>query len=169
MKVNMFTKEEMHADQAEFHLLVLISKYTQDLWRMSLISQTDTEANGEWGTFSPSISPQWKCHTNVWLWDAQKCRPKGHCFPFTPSWKIAVEGSFILGDLNWKFVQVSYPVDTHTDMNFLLSKGITQLSLGWNWKEQSLWMKPLSLPILQGIYPDRPKDSEIHFGTQYKD
>ena len=47
MKVNMFTKEEMHADQAEFHLLVLISKYTQDLWRMSLISQTDTEANGE--------------------------------------------------------------------------------------------------------------------------
>ena len=24
-------------------------------------------------------------------------------------------------------------------------------------------MKPPSLPILQGIYPDRPKDSEIHF------
>ena len=26
MKVSMFTKEEMHADHAEFHLLVLISK-----------------------------------------------------------------------------------------------------------------------------------------------
>jgi len=26
-------------------------------------------------------------------------------------------------------------------------------------------MKPPSLPILQGIYPDRPKDSEIHFDT----
>ena len=28
MKVSMFTKEEMHADQAEFRLLVLISNYT---------------------------------------------------------------------------------------------------------------------------------------------
>ena len=37
----MFTKEEMHADQAEFRLLVLISKYTQDPWRRSLTSQTD--------------------------------------------------------------------------------------------------------------------------------
>ena len=27
MKVNTFTKEEMHADLAEFHLLVLILKY----------------------------------------------------------------------------------------------------------------------------------------------
>ena len=26
-------------------------------------------------------------------------------------------------------------------------------------------MKLPSLPILQGIYPDRPKDSEIHFDT----
>jgi len=26
-------------------------------------------------------------------------------------------------------------------------------------------MKPQSLPILQGIYPDRPKDSEMHFDT----
>ena len=33
------------------------------------------------------------------------------------------------------------------------------------WKERSLRMKPPSLPILQGIYPDRPKDSEIHFDT----
>ena len=31
MKVNTFTKEEMHADLAEFHLLVLILKYKQDL------------------------------------------------------------------------------------------------------------------------------------------
>ena len=26
-------------------------------------------------------------------------------------------------------------------------------------------MKPPSLPVLQGIYPDRPKVSEIHFDT----
>ena len=30
MKVSMFTKEEMRADQAEFRLFVLISKYAQD-------------------------------------------------------------------------------------------------------------------------------------------
>ena len=30
MKVNMLTKEEMHANQAEFGLLVLISKYARD-------------------------------------------------------------------------------------------------------------------------------------------
>ena len=41
MKASMFTKEEMHADQAEFRLLILISKYARDPWRMSLTSQTD--------------------------------------------------------------------------------------------------------------------------------
>ncbi len=46
MKVSMFTKEEMHADQAEFRLLVLISKYARDPWRRSLTSQTDHW--GEW-------------------------------------------------------------------------------------------------------------------------
>ena len=30
MKVSMFTKEEIHADQAVFCLLVLISKYARD-------------------------------------------------------------------------------------------------------------------------------------------
>ena len=66
--------------------------------------------------------------------------------------------------------QVGYPVDTHTDMNFLLRVSVThrlafaRLILG-RWKEQSLRMKPPSLPILQGIYPDRPKNSEIHFDT----
>ena len=170
MKVSMFMKEEMHADQAEFRQLVLISKYAWDPWCRSLTSQTDTEVNGEWGTFLPSISPQQKCQAKVWPWDAQSCRPKGHCFLFPPSQKIAVEGSFILGDLNWKLLQVSYPVDTHTDMNFLLRVLVThrlafaRLILG-RWKERSLQMKPPSLPILQGIYPDWSKDSEIHFDT----
>ena len=41
MKVSTFTKEEMHVDQAEFRLLVLISKYARDPWRRSLTSQTD--------------------------------------------------------------------------------------------------------------------------------
>ena len=31
MKVSMFTKEEMHADHAEFRLLVLISKNTREI------------------------------------------------------------------------------------------------------------------------------------------
>ena len=170
MKVNMFTKEEMHADQAEFRLLVLISKYARDPWRKSLTSQTHTEANGEWGAFSPSISPQRKCHANVQPWDAQSCSPKGRCFPFTPSRKMAVEGSFMLGDSNWKCFQVGYPVDTHTDMDFLPRVSVThrpylaRLILG-RCKKRSLRMKPPSLPILQGAYPDRPKDSEIRFDT----
>ena len=41
MKVSMFPKEEMHADQAEFRLLVLISKYGRDPWCRSLTSKTD--------------------------------------------------------------------------------------------------------------------------------
>ena len=55
-------------------------------------------------------------------------------------------------------------------MNFLLTVSVThrlafaRLTLG-RWKERSLRMKPPSLPILQGIYPDRPKDSEIHLET----
>ena len=156
MKVSMFTTEEMHADQAEFRLLVLISKYARDPWRRSLTSQTDTEANGEWGAFSPSITPQRKCHANVRPWDAQSCRPKGRYFPFTPSRKIAAEGRFILGDSNWILFQVGYHVETHTDMNFLLSVSVThrpafaRLTLG-RWKERSLRMKPPSLPILQRI------------------
>ena len=39
-----------------------------------------------------------------------------------------------------------------------------RLILG-RWKKRSFRTKPPSLPILQGIYPDRPKDSEIHFDT----
>ena len=33
--------------------------------------------------------------------------------------------SFILGDSNWKFFQVGYPVDTPTDMNLLLRVSVT--------------------------------------------
>ena len=119
MKVNMFTKEEMHADQAEFHLLVLILKYTQDLWHRSLISQTDTEANGEWGTFLPTISPTMKVPHECVAVGCAEMQTKGSLFSFHTF-------------LDWKFFQVGYPVDTHTDMNFLLSKGITRLSLGWS-------------------------------------
>ena len=143
MKVSMFMKEEMHADQAEFRLLVLISKYARDPWRMSLKSRTGAEANGEWGAFAPSISPiQQKCHANVRPWDAQSCRPKGRCFPFTPSWKIAVEGGFILRDSNWNLFQVGYPVYTHTDINFLPRVSVTHRpalarSILGRWKERS--------------------------------
>ena len=66
------------------------------------------------------------------------------------------EKSFIPGDSNWKFFQVGYPVDTHTNMNLLLRVSVThrpalaRLILG-SWKERSLRMKPPSLPIVQGI------------------
>ena len=135
MKVNMFMKEEMHANQAEFCLLALISKYAWDPWCRSL---TTDITNRLCSAFLPSISLQQKCHANVWQW-VQSCRPKGCCFPFTHSWKIAVKGSFILGDLNWKFFKVSYPVGTHTDMYFLLRVSVmdhptfAKLILGrWN-------------------------------------
>ena len=92
------------------------------------------------------------------------------CFPFTLSRKIAVEGSFMLGDSNWKCFQVGYRVDTHTDINLLPRVAVTyrpylaRLILG-RCKKRSLRVKPPSFPILQGIYPDRPKDSEIRFDT----
>ena len=82
--------------------------------------------------------------------ELQTKEKKGRCFPFTPFRKIAVEGSFILGDSNWNFFQVGYYVDTHTDMDFLLRVSVThrpalaRLILG-RWKERSLWMKPPSL------------------------
>ena len=76
----------------------------------------------------------------------------------------------------WRFqleiVPSRLPVDTHTDMNFLLRVSVThrpafaRLILG-RWKERSLWMKHPSLPILQGIYPDRPKDSEKYILTPW--
>ena len=149
-------------------LLLLISKYARDPWRRSLTSQRGAEVYGERGAFSPSVTPQRKCHTNVRPWDAQSCRPKGRCFPFSPSRKMVVEGSFILEYSIWTFFQVGYPVDTH--MNFLLRVSVTHrpalagLILGRR-KERSLRMKSPSLPVLQGIYPDRPKESEIHFDT----
>ena len=80
-----------------------------------------------------------------------------------------------LGDSNWKFFQVGYPVDTPTDMNLLLRVSVThrpalaRLILG-RWKERSLRMKPPSLPIVQGI--SRPtkgfRNTFWHTGTQCK-
>ena len=76
----------------------------------------------------------------------------------------------------WRFeleiVPSRLPVNTRTDMNLLL-KGLLSVThhsafarlIFGRWKERSLRMKPPSLPILQGIYPDRPKDSEIYFDT----
>jgi len=47
-----------------------------------------------------------------------------------------------LGDSNWKFFQVSYPVDTPTDVNLLLRVSVTHhpalpRSILGRWKEQS--------------------------------
>ena len=66
------------------------------------------------------------------------------------------EKSFIPGDSNWKYFQVGYPVDTHTNMNLLLRVSVTYRpalarSILGRWKERSLRMKPPSLPIVQGI------------------
>ena len=65
-------------------------------------------------------------------WDAQSCRPKGRCFPFTPSRKIAVEGSFILGNSNWKL----FPLPCKVTLSELFTRGyrsrIARLSLDWS-------------------------------------
>ena len=59
----------------------------------------------------------------------------------------------------------------HPHRHELFTKGISHASRAFarlilgRWKERSLRMKPPSLSVLQGIYPDRPKDSEIHFDT----
>ena len=135
MKVSMFTKEEMHADQAEFRLLVLISKYARDPWRRSLTSQTDHW--GEWRmrrVFAINRSTT-KMPRECAAVGCAELQTKGLLFPFTPSRKIAVEGSFIIGGSNWKLFQVDYPMDTHTDKIYF-TKGyrsrIARLSLGWS-------------------------------------
>ena len=80
-----------------------------------------------------------------------------------------------LGDSNWKLFQVGYPVDTPTDMSFLLRVSVTHRpalarSILGRWKERSLPMKPPSLPIVQGI--SRPtkgiRNTFWHNGTQCK-
>ena len=137
MKVSMFTKEEMHAAIRPNFVCLFWSRNAREPWRRSLTSQTDHW--GEWRmrrvfTISRSTTKSGG-HSNVRPWDAQSCRPKGRCFPFTRlSRKIAVEGSFILGDSNWKLFQVGYPVDTHTDDFFTRGyrSRIARLSLGWS-------------------------------------
>ena len=152
MKVNMFTKEEMHADRAKFRLLVLISKYTRDPWH----HKQTPEAKGEWGAFSPSIGPQRKCHANVRPWEAQSQRVVVNQRKLY-SWRFELE-----------IFQVGYPVDTHTDMNFLLRVSVThrpafaRLILG-RWKERSLRMKPPSLPI-----DDHRKSRGLHSVSAYR-
>ena len=74
----------------------------------------------------------------------------------------------------WRFELETVPSRLpcgHPHRHELFTKGIgharpafARLILG-RWKERSLRMKPPFLPILQGIYPDQPKDSEIHFDT----
>ena len=80
-----------------------------------------------------------------------------------------------LGDSNWKLFKVVYPVDTPTDMSFLLRVSVTHRpalarSIFGRWKELSLRMKPPSLPIVQGI--SRPtkgiRNTFWHTGIQWK-
>ena len=118
MKVSMFTKEEMHADQAIFRLLVLISKYARDpcrrrMRRVFTINHSTTKMPRECAAVG-----------------CTELQTEGSLFSFHTFRKIAVEGSFILGDSKWKLFQVGYPVDTHTDMNFSL-KGIGHASPGF--------------------------------------
>ena len=79
-----------------------------------------------------------------------------------------------LGDSNWTFFHVGYPVDIHTQMSFLLRVSVTHRparSILGRWKERSLRMKPPSLPIVQGI--SRPtkgiRNTFWHTGTQCED
>ena len=163
----MFTKEEMHADQAEFRLLVLISNYARDPWRRSLTSQTDHW--GEWRmrhvfTINRSTTKMPRKCAAVWCAQLQT---KGSLFSFHTFPKDSSRRKLHPWRFELEIVPSRLPCG-HPHRHDFFTGGyrsrIAQLSLG-RWKERSLRMKPPSLPILQGIYPDRPKDSEIHFDT----
>ena len=178
MKVNMFTSRHWRfgligmrnaCRSGRILSACFNSKYARDPWRRSLTSLTGAEANDA-RFHRQSVHNEKSCEGAAV--GCAELQTKGSLFSFHTFPKIAVKGSFILGYSNWKFFQVGYRVDTHTDMNFLLRASVThrpalaRLILG-RWKEQSLRMKPPSLPILlkESVYPDRPKDSEIHFDT----
>ena len=143
MKVSMFTKEEMHADQAEFRLLVLISKYARDPWRKSLTSQTDTEANGEWGAFSAINQSTTKMPRECAAVGCAELQTKGSLEIRTGNWTPTQTWTFFL----WVSV-------THRP-------AFARLILG-RWKERSLRMN-ISRPT-KGL-----RNTFWHLGTQCKD
>ena len=137
MKVSMFTKEEMHADQAKFCLLVLISNYTRDPWRRSLTSQTDHWGERQMRHILPSISPQRKCHANVRPWDAQSCRhDKGSLFSFHTFPKDSSPRKLHPWRFELEIVPSRLPCGHPHRHDFFFTRGYrsrnAQLSLGWS-------------------------------------
>ena len=125
-----YVHEGIHADQAEFRLLVLISKYARDPWRRCLTSHWS-----EWRmrrVFSINRSTT-KMPRECAAVGCAELQTKGSLFSFHTFPKDSSRRN--LGDSNWKLFQVGYPVDAHTDMIFF-TKGyrsrIARLSLGWS-------------------------------------
>ena len=135
MKVSMFTKEEMQANQAEFRLLVLISKYARDPWRRSLTSQTDHW--GEWRmrrVFTINRSTTKMPHKCAAMGCAE-LQTKGSLFSFHTFPKDSSQRKLH----PWRFELETVPSRLpcgHPHRHKFVTKGyqscIARLSLGWS-------------------------------------
>ena len=78
MKVSMFTKGEMHADQAEFRLFVLISNFQRDPLPKSQTSLTGTECARQRHSLTrmPTAGKAVKETAHRYLWQRKKERPQ---------------------------------------------------------------------------------------------
>ena len=175
MKVSMFTKDEMYADQAEFRLLVLISNYARDPWRRSLMSQTDHW--GEWQmrrifTINRSTT---KMPRKCAAMGCAELQTKGSLFSFHTFPKDSSRRKLHPWRFKLEIVPSRLPCG-HPHRHELFTKGVSHASRAFarlilgRWKERSLRMKPPSLPVLQGI--SRPtkghRNTFWHLGTQCK-
>ena len=135
MNVSMFTKEEMHADQAEFRLLILISKDARDPWR-SLWGHKQT--TGEWRmrrvfTINRSTTKMPRECAAVGCTELQT---KGSLFSFhTFPKKTAVEGIATSSEIRTGNCSSRLPCG-HPHRHDFFTKGyrsrIARLSLGWS-------------------------------------
>ena len=128
-------KEEMHATQAEFRLLNLISKYARDPWLRSLMSQTDHW--GEW-QMRHVFTISWSTMKMLCECVAVGCaelQTKGslfsfHTFPKDSSWRKLHPWRFEL-----EIVPSQLPCG-HPQRCEFFTKGyrscIARLSLGWS-------------------------------------
>ena len=159
----MFTREEMHADQAEFRLLVLISKYARDPWHRSLTSQTGAQANGKWGAILTIIQSTTKMPRECAAVGCAELQTKESLFSFHTFPKDSSRRKVHLWKFELEIFPCRWPCGHPRRHNFLLRVSVMHLPafarlIFGRRKERSLRMKPPSLPILQAIYPDRPKD-----------
>ena len=170
MKVSMFTKEEMHADQAEFHLLVLISNYTRDPWRRSLTSQTD-----HWGErrMKRVFTISWSTMTMPRKPAAMGCaelQTKGSLFSFHTFPKDSSQRKLHPWKFELEIVPSRLPCG-HPHRHDFFTRGyrscIARLSLGWSLVDgrKGLFGWNLRPCQLYKEYIQTDQRTQIHFDT----